>query len=91
MDLNLYPQLSIKVSPRLVAANHILELSSMELQQLVGQELDENPALEKIEQPTCSVCVSIMQGSICPQCLSELGLRRLRDQDAGHCSACWPV
>ncbi|TAK33032.1 MAG: RNA polymerase sigma-54 factor [Chloroflexota bacterium] len=71
LDVNLTPQLNMKVSPRLVAANHILELSSLELQQFVSTELDENPALEKLEQETCGICGSIMHGSICPHCLSE--------------------
>ncbi|MBI3979936.1 MAG: RNA polymerase factor sigma-54 [Chloroflexi bacterium] len=71
MDLTLLPQQTMKVSPRLVAANHILELSSMELQELIGQELSENPALEKMEEPTCPVCGAAMQGSICPHCLSQ--------------------
>src|SRR3990172_9398118 len=71
LELNLTPQLNMQGSPRLGAANDILELSSLELQQLVGAELDETPALEKLEQETCNVCGSIMHGSICPHCLSE--------------------
>jgi DNA-directed RNA polymerase specialized sigma54-like protein len=42
-------QQSMKVSPRLVAANYILELSSQELQQAIATELHDNPALEFIE------------------------------------------
>ena len=34
-------QQTMKVSPRLVAANHILELSSQALQQAIATELDE--------------------------------------------------
>lgn len=63
--------MSVRVSPRLVAASYILELSSMELQQAVNQELLENPALEMVEKPTCSVCGGALQGSICPNCLSQ--------------------
>ncbi|MBI2865429.1 MAG: RNA polymerase factor sigma-54 [Chloroflexi bacterium] len=71
MDITIAPHLGMKVSPRLVAANHILELSSLELQQAIAQELDENPALEKMEDVTCSVCGALLQGSICPHCLSQ--------------------
>ena len=75
MDLefgqDLEPQMSMKVSPRLVAASYILELSAQELQQVIAQELNENPALEIIEPQTCSVCGSALQGSICPVCLSK--------------------
>ncbi|MGI5835926.1 MAG: RNA polymerase factor sigma-54 [Chloroflexota bacterium] len=63
------PQQSMKVSPRLVAANHILQLSSLELQAAISAELEDNPALEQIDIPTCPTCGTQLQGSICPQCL----------------------
>lgn len=63
------PQQTMKVSPRLVAANHILQLSSLELQQAISSELEENPALELIDIPTCPTCGTQLQGSLCPQCL----------------------
>jgi len=60
-----------KVSPRLVAANYILELSSQELQQQISTELHDNPALELVEVPTCRVCGTELQGSICPRCIQR--------------------
>src|SRR5919201_1127503 len=65
------PSQTIKVSPRLVAANYILELSSQELQQAISNELNDNPALELVEIPTCRVCGTEMQGSICPRCIQR--------------------
>jgi RNA polymerase sigma-54 factor len=65
------PSQTIKVSPRLVAANYILELSSQELQQAISNELNDNPALELVEVPTCRVCGTEMQGSICPRCIQR--------------------
>src|SRR5207247_9403242 len=62
---------TLKVSPRLVAANYILELSSQELQQQIATELSENPALELVETPTCRVCGTELQGSICPRCIQH--------------------
>src|ERR1043165_2098632 len=62
---------TMKVSPRLVAANYILELSSQELQQQISTELSENPALELVEIPTCRVCGTELQGSICPRCIQR--------------------
>src|ERR1051325_5769696 len=62
---------TLKVSPRLVAANYILELSSQELQQQISTELSENPALELVEIPTCRVCGTELQGSICPRCIQR--------------------
>jgi RNA polymerase sigma-54 factor len=65
------PNQTLKVSPRLVAANYILELSSQELQQQIATELSENPALELVETPTCRVCGTELQGSICPRCIQR--------------------
>ena len=65
------PSQTLKVSPRLVAANYILELSSQELQQAISTELNDNPALELVEVPTCRVCGTEMQGSICPRCIQR--------------------
>src|SRR6266480_3958725 len=65
------PNQSLKVSPRLVAANYILELSSQELQQQISTELSENPALELVDVPTCRVCGTELQGSICPRCIQR--------------------
>src|SRR5437763_13122058 len=62
---------TLKVSPRLVAANYILELSSQELQQQIATELSENPALELVDVPTCRVCGTELQGSICPRCIQR--------------------
>jgi RNA polymerase sigma-54 factor len=62
---------TMKVSPRLVAANYILELSSQELQQQIATELSENPALELVDIPTCRVCGTELQGSICPRCIQH--------------------
>jgi RNA polymerase sigma-54 factor len=62
--------MGMRVSPRLVAASYILELSSQELQQAISQEISENPAMELVENETCPACGGPMQGSICPACLS---------------------
>src|SRR6516165_1382957 len=64
-------QMGMRVSPRLVAASYILELSSQELQQAIAQEISENPAMELVEKETCPACGGPMQGSICPACLSQ--------------------
>ncbi|MCC6179631.1 MAG: RNA polymerase factor sigma-54 [Chloroflexi bacterium] len=75
MDLDLSPDLgtsqTLKVSPRLVAASYILELSSQELQQQISTELNDNPALELVDVPTCQVCGSELQGTICPWCIQR--------------------
>ena len=58
LSQDLSAQQSLKVSPRLVAASYILELSSQELQQQIAIELIDNPALELVDDPTCPTCSS---------------------------------
>ena len=45
-----------KVTPKQIAANYILQMSSVELQEAIAQELDENPALEMQELSSCPIC-----------------------------------
>jgi RNA polymerase sigma-54 factor len=49
MKLFLAPQLETRITPALLTLTHMLALPVMELQQLVQQELSENPALEELE------------------------------------------
>jgi DNA-directed RNA polymerase specialized sigma54-like protein len=51
----------LKASPRLIAANFILHLSSQELQQTLAKELQDNPALEPIDVLTCRVCARFLR------------------------------
>lgn len=79
---------TMKVSPRLVAANYILELSSQELQQAIATELSDNPALELIDVPTCNICGTELHGSICPRCIQrQKGADGKYDADAAANSA----
>ncbi len=81
MDLDFSQDMSggqhLRVSPRLVAASYILELSSQELQQQIANELNDNPALELVDVPTCPACGSELQGRVCPWCI-----QRQRSDDA---------
>ncbi len=73
MDISqLNQQVPIRVaSPQLVAANHILALSSAELQTLIHKEVDENPALEVEEVVVCQRCGRPLQGTYCAFCASQ--------------------
>jgi RNA polymerase sigma-54 factor len=78
MDMNqmILPQQAMRASPQLVAANHILALSSIELQQLINKELDENPALEMEEMPTCPICGRPLPPSnVCLNCMPSEQLK----------------
>lgn len=45
-----------KIDPKIIMANAVLQLSGMELQQAIEQELDENPALEQEDEDPCADC-----------------------------------
>ncbi|HET7701705.1 MAG TPA: RNA polymerase factor sigma-54 [Candidatus Limnocylindria bacterium] len=68
MDLRILPQQQLKVTPKQIAANAILQLSSMELQAVISQELSENPALDLEESQVCPLCGEPLQGRICLSC-----------------------
>lgn len=56
IEQGLKQTLSQKIDPKLIMANNILQLTSMELQQTIEQELAENPALEVPEDDPCESC-----------------------------------
>jgi RNA polymerase sigma-54 factor len=70
MELNQETQQSmqVRVSPRLIAANHILELSSQELQETISNEIDENPALDMVDLVICPTCGQPIEGERCVRC-----------------------
>jgi RNA polymerase sigma-54 factor len=73
MGMGLLPQQQMRASPALIALNSMLVLSTLELQQLVEMELEENPALEQVEseESRCSRCGRPTGGTTCIYCLHE--------------------
>jgi RNA polymerase sigma-54 factor len=73
MGMGLLPQQQMKASPALIALNNMLVLSTLELQQLVQNELEENPALDQMEsdEALCSRCGRPLSGATCIYCLHE--------------------
>src|SRR5215207_9265862 len=73
MGLSLLPQQQMKASPALIALNNMLVLSTLELQQLVQAELEENPALDQMESDDalCSRCGRPLSGATRIYCLHE--------------------
>mgnify|MGYP006173575279 CR=1 FL=1 len=69
LNQQLQPMMQAKVTPKQIAANYILQMSSVELQEAIAQELDENPALEMDELPTCPICSSPIAGNYCTECM----------------------
>ncbi len=71
MDLRLLPQQQLKVTPKQIAANYILQLSSLELQDVINQELEENPALDMEEVQACPLCGNPLTGRVCLTCFGS--------------------
>lgn len=67
----LVPSVQAKVTPKQIVANRILAMSSVELQQAIAEELDDNPALELVEEATCPTCGGPTFGGTCPNCASR--------------------
>ena len=65
----LQPVLHVKVTPKQIAANYILQMSSVELQEAIAQELEENPALEMQELSSCPICGHPVTGNYCTECM----------------------
>lgn len=68
MDVRLLPQQQLKVTPKQIAANYILQLSSAELQEVIDQELEENPALDLEDVQVCPLCGGELTGRVCLRC-----------------------
>ncbi len=62
------PQQTHTVSPKLIESISILQLSSLELEQAVGTEQAENPALEVDEVAQCLQCGTPLADGRCPVC-----------------------
>jgi RNA polymerase sigma-54 factor len=73
MGMQMAPQMQMKASPALIALNNMLILSTLELQQMIQQELEENPALELSEsqEDLCQRCGRPFSGTTCMHCLQE--------------------
>ena len=71
LNQHLQPQLHVRVTPKQIAANSILAMSSVELTEAIAAELDENPALDMVEQSNCPICGSVITGSHCTECLPK--------------------
>ena len=73
LSQQLQPVMQAKVTPKQIAANYILQMSSVELQEAIAQELEENPALEMQDLPTCPICSSPVAGNYCTECMPRKG------------------
>ena len=70
--LLLAPRLALRATPALVNFTQLLALSVGELQEVIEQQLNENPALDQVDHLGCVVCGQIDGG---PGCVCTGGVR----------------
>lgn len=72
-DMSMMPEMGMRVTPALLNLAQLLALPSLDLQQLVQQELAENPALDEVEtyEATCTRCNSMVVDGLCINCASS--------------------
>ncbi len=73
MSMGMAVQQQMKASPALIALNNMLILSTLELQQMIQHEIEENPALELLEseEGLCQRCGRQLSGALCMYCQQE--------------------
>jgi RNA polymerase sigma-54 factor len=72
-DMSMMPEMGMRVTPALLNLAQLLSLPSLDLNQLVQQELAENPALDEVEtyEASCARCGSLVIDGLCVQCASS--------------------
>jgi RNA polymerase sigma-54 factor len=73
LEMVMAPQMEMQANPALLNLARLLTLPSTDLQQVIRQELDENPSLEEIEaeETTCETCGGPLVEGMCLRCLSH--------------------
>src|SRR5579885_1269707 len=56
------------LNPKMIAFYELLQQPSVELEQAIEQELQDNPALEVTAERTCPACGAIMLAATCREC-----------------------
>ena len=66
-----HPAMHMRPSPMLVGLAEMLALPSLEMERAVAQELEDNPALERVEEAACGFCGG--RATACPVCGAGAG------------------
>lgn len=64
------------LAPAIVEFAAMLSLNSQELEDLVRREVEQNPALERVDEPPCPVCGGLGMSARCPLCNAAWGFGR---------------
>ena len=81
IDYQLESRLSLRVSPALIAGSEMLELPWHEVEAVVQEALDQNPALVRLDAVECAVCQDRWH-TRCPAC-SPQGSPSRRTSESG--------
>lgn len=73
LEMVMAPQMEMQANPALLNLARLLTLPSTDLQQVIRQELAENPSLEEIEteETPCETCGGPLVEGMCLRCLSH--------------------
>src|SRR5436305_1310582 len=69
LEMECSTQLAMHPSPMLLALTALLPLTSQELDEAIDREAADNPALERLDPPSCPICAGEPDRS-CPRCRS---------------------
>jgi RNA polymerase sigma-54 factor len=78
LTLEVTPRLEQRASPELLAYAGLLALPTVELESVVEREVEQNPALERLESPACQLC-----GEPGPACACGSRRRRTAGTEVG--------
>lgn len=71
--LSIQTSVGVRVDPKLVLASHVLQLTQAELDQVIENELNENPALERVQDDSEPITEEVILRSVAPQELRPSG------------------
>jgi RNA polymerase sigma-54 factor len=87
LEQQIRPELTVRISPKLIASTKILALSSQELAQTIQNELMENPALEVEENTQCPTCGGPLEDGRCPTCAGQREANEQKSNDVSDWDA----
>ena len=72
-EMSMLPEMGMRVTPALLNLAQLLILPTLDLHQVVQQELAENPALEELEnyEAICVRCGALVVDGLCVRCASS--------------------
>jgi len=83
MYLETAVELQNTITPQVIIANSLLQMSAAELDEAVAEELAANPALEMPAPVVCAYCGTPLANGICPLCNTQGRNARIRRDEDG--------